>query len=198
MKNFVVFILLSVFTSFASNDKQIQDYCSNLIDQSYKILQDQELSTEDKVVRSKNLLSNNLDLKWMSKFVLGRHRKTLTEEQLEGFQMLYSQYVIAYFSEGLRNYSNQKIQIKDYKHISDNDYLVSGIATIQDKKVSLKVDFLVRKIENSYKVYDIVTENISLITTHRTEFDSILTTEGFQSLMSILQHKMSDVLNTKK
>jgi phospholipid transport system substrate-binding protein len=55
----------------------------------------------------------------------------------------------------------------------------------------LPIEFQMRKESQSWKVYDISVEGISLVLTYRSEFDAVVKQEGIDGLIKRLQQKNS-------
>jgi phospholipid transport system substrate-binding protein len=55
----------------------------------------------------------------------------------------------------------------------------------------LPIEFQMRKSADSWKVYDIAVEGISLVLTYRSEFDAVVKQEGIDGLIKRLTQKNS-------
>ena len=148
---------------------------------------------EEKIQASEDLIRKNMDLEWMSKFVLGKFRRSLSKEQMVDFSQIYSQYVVKTYSSALKGYSNQKLNISTVNRIGEREFVCKTFL-VQPKKEPIRVDYVIREMEDgNFKVFDIVTEGISLINSHQSEFINIMTNLGFESLIEELRKKTSQL-----
>jgi phospholipid transport system substrate-binding protein len=89
-----------------------------------------------------------------------------------------------------KNYTNQKFEIKRILDQSEDEYLVETQIVNENQK-PIRVDYKVRKIsDDNYRVFDVIAEGISLITTQRSEFGSILSRDGVDALIGKLKIKV--------
>lgn len=188
-------ILLTCFliaTGLNANaeDKMISKYVDELINKSFAILKDSSKSLDKKVVESEALIAENMDLEWMAKFVLGKYRRSLLPEQVQEFTKQYSIYVVKSYSSGVKNFKNQQIKVKSQQALNKEEYVVKTSLLRQDLD-PLQIDYLVRVTASSQmKIFDVVTEGISLINSHQAEFGNILSTKSFPDLIRQLKNKI--------
>ena len=72
-----------------------------------------------------------------------------------------------------------------------NEYLVKTEIKSENNK-SFRIDYKIRKeSDGSYKIFDIIAEGISMITTQRSEFGSILSRNNISFLIEKLEAKVS-------
>lgn len=177
----------------AKND-DIKNYVDDLVDKSYKIINDKSLSINEKVARSSLLVKNNLHLDWMAKYVLGRNKRSISAEKIKEFTDIYSKFVVGAYAELVRDYSGEKANIKTIKRVDDYMYIVGMEMIKADSPDLIKVEYLVHKIDvaknGSYKVADIITEGVSILNSQQAEFDSIISTQGIDGLIADLKNKV--------
>ncbi len=185
---FVAAFLL-LFSSAHATPHQITDYVDKILNQFIAIANDQALHSDTKVAKVKPLLLENLDIDWMSKFTLGKHRRELTQEQIANFSNIYKSYIIASYASAIKQYTGQQIKINSVQNISDNEYIVKT-SIIKNGQDPLMINYLVRSYPGDvYKVFDVVTEGVSMITSQQAEFSNTITTSGISSLESDLISK---------
>lgn len=182
--------ILMIGTSFSANavEHEVTDYVNEILTQFNNIANNAKLDSHAKVERVKPLLSENLDIKWMSQFSLGRHRKNLTPEQLDHFRGIYRDYIITSYASAVKQYNGQQVKILKVQNISDNEYVVKT-AIIKTGQDPFLVDYLVRSYPGVYKVFDVVTEGVSMITSQQAEFGNTIITNGLDELEQTLLSK---------
>lgn len=197
LKKFTTFLVLAFsLSSFANSDDSVMEYVESLIKETFSILKDESFSTEQKIELSEKLISNNMDLKWVSKFVLGKYRRTLSKEQIEDFTNIYSEYIVKSYSSAVKGFKDQTLEVKKQKKINSSDFAVKTLLIAKDAD-PLRIEYLIRRMnDGNFKVFDVVTEGVSLINSHQAEFSSTLMKENFDELKKDLHEKI-DILNKK-
>jgi phospholipid transport system substrate-binding protein len=51
------------------------------------------------------------------------------------------------------------------------------------------IDYRIHKVDKSYKIFDVIVEGVSLLTTQRTEFSSVINNKGIDYLINQLVEK---------
>lgn len=163
-------------------------YVDQLVKDGLTILNDNTISQEAKVSKTRKLILANLDLPWMAKFTLGGYRKTLLPEQISKFTEAYSHYVSKAYASLVKNYHGQEPEILEVSSLGNDESMVSMIIG------TIKVKYLVHKVNDTdhhanFKVSDIITEGVSLINSQQSEFMNILSCRGFDALIEELTKK---------
>lgn len=113
-----------------------------------------------------------VDLKGMSRSVLGRKVwKKATLEQKKQFNHEFMQLVIRTYSQGVRNYSGEKITFFPVRAGSEKKRFASVSSMIlvpNGRRIPLKYRMV--KKRSGWKVYDISVEGVSLLQSYRNQF----------------------------
>jgi phospholipid transport system substrate-binding protein len=193
---FLLFTCLSFNEAFSAGkpNQDIHNYVQKLIDDAFKILNDNSLSKEQKKLKSEGLMQKNLDTAWMADFSLGRNRKELSQAQLKKFRETYTRYVVKSYAKNVKNYKGEEIIVKEVKQLNEDSFAVKT-QILSPSKNNLNIDFMVKKRAGGFFVFDVVTEGASLITAQRSEFNSVINKDkekGIENLISILEEKISN------
>lgn len=190
---FLSFILIISSAYSAGEKTKVEEYVNHLVSAASNLLSDSAITEEQKVKKSRELISQNLDLHWMAGYTLGRHRKELSKEQIKEYMKIYSTYVINTYSELVRNYKGEKAVVKTVSSLNNKEYIVHT-ELIKNDQPPIKIDYLVRDIsknnEIDLKVSDVITEGISMINSQKAEFNSILNQSQFNGLINELKKKL--------
>ncbi|MDF2965995.1 MAG: hypothetical protein K0Q51_1383 [Rickettsiaceae bacterium] len=181
----------NAYTAGKAN-QDIHNYVQNLIDDAFKILNDKSLSKEQKMLKSQALMEKNLDINWMADFSLGRQKKNLSSEQIANYRAKYNRYVVKSYAQKIKTYKGEKILVKEVKPINQNGYAVRTEILSPTKGGNINVDFMVRRKDSNFFVFDVVTEGVSLITAQRSEFNSVISSQGIESLIATLESKTNN------
>ena len=202
MKNIlsVLFICLLFYTPAAVANIDIVEtvhlkrYAEKIIDEGHVILNNKALSAEDRNKRFSHLIKTNLYLKWMAKYTLGRHRRTISKDKINEFIKIYSQFVVTVYADLADSYNGEKATVKNIKQIDDDMFIVNMEILRPGGQLPLKVDYLVHKLEdakkNPYRISDIITEGISILNSQQAEFNSVISTRGIDALVDDLKKRI--------
>lgn len=136
----------------------------------------------------RTVLSPRFDFPEMAKMSLGSHWKRVPERQVE---------FIAVFTDFLENaYVGKILSLREetVEFVSESvDRELAQVETkiVQSKGEPLTVDYKLHLVDGTWKVYDVVIENISLVNNYRSQFHRIITSESFDELLARLKAKSS-------
>lgn len=131
----------------------------------------------------------NFDFDRVCRLVLGKNWRTATPEQQATFQKEFRSLLLRTYSTALGKYRNQTINYKPT--VMDNE---SGVATVKTEIIQpsgppIAVDYSLSKNSADWKVFDIVIENVSLVTNYRSQFGTEIRQNGIDSLNKKLADK---------
>lgn len=133
-----------------------------------------------------------IDYKFSAFKVLGKYAKQLSREELLLFISVFREYLITSYAVAMGYYDDQVVEFAppiDFEGRSD----VTVRAVIKDDtQPDIKVAFKVRKgrKSNEWQAYDMVAEGISLISSKRSEFESILRTDGVERVIELMRQSI--------
>ena len=149
-----------------------------------------DISNEEKEQQITKLFEDVVDTKWMARFVMGRYWNEANDEQKKKYTDLYHKFVLSNYVPLFREYNDEKIVVKSVSGDSDNEFTIyTEIKSEGDP--TYRVDYKVKKDSQKYQIFDIVAEGISMITTQRSDFGSILSRGGIKDLVKRLKAKVS-------
>jgi phospholipid transport system substrate-binding protein len=189
----IKFILVIVaigfgFNSYAS-EEDAKNFIKSMANESIKIIKSQDLDDRQKEKDLIQIFDKAVDSEWMAKFVSGRNWRDIEKPKQQDYMKAYRQYLVKTYIPEFKLYSNESVKYNKSSKEYDNEYLVET-AVISPNQPAVKVNYKVRKLDNGdYKVFDVIAEGISLITTQRAEFSSIISRKGVDHLIKILNKK---------
>lgn len=185
---FVVIITIAAISPQVWADEAgARAYVDSIGQQVISIIGEQNISNEEKQGRLREIFTDNIDFDWVGKFVLGKHWRTASPDQQQRYLANYKNFVIANYTSKFKQYSGQTYKIRSVTNLGEGDYILK--MSIQDpnpKKPDILLDYKVREEAGAYRIFDIVVEGVSLITTQRSEFDSVVSRKGLDALIDLL------------
>ena len=166
---FISFILIE--KSFSS---EAEKFVQLTVDKASDVLSDNS-SKEEKIDKLKNIAKETVDINGIGLYTLGSHRKNILSEQKQEYAILFEEYFLKTFASRLAEYTDPKIKVKSKKKLNKNYTIVSSVLIATEKRPEVKIEWRVyTKDPNNLLIRDLIIEGLSLVRTHREEFNSII------------------------
>lgn len=187
------FIVLITDQSKAAviKDKGVESFLYSISTDVLSVLNNPHYSRKERESNLERIFENTVDIDWIGRFVLGVHWKRASEQQRTEYLKYYGEFLKFNYVGRFKSYTNQKLNIINVEKLDkEGEYLVETEITSEDAQSSIGVDYKIRKKEGRYQVYDIAAEGVSLITTQRADFNTILSRRGIDYLTSRLKQRV--------
>ena len=161
-------------------------FVKNLVDAAILVL---KIPVEEQARRERglrDLLIENFDLPLITRLVVGRYWRKANAAQKEAFMMVFEQHIVQVYTSQLGVYSDQRVEMRTVAARTDKDTIV-GTEIMRQSDPPLRLDWLVRETNGSYKIIDLAAEGVSMMTTKRSEFSSVIAREGIDGLINRLE-----------
>ncbi len=141
-----------------------------------------------------DLASEHFDFYEMSKRVLGKQWRTLSQEQKDQFVSLFTQLLQYAYIGKVEDYVDKKIEFKGQR-IRGKRAEVQTLLVDKDK--SIPVSYILILKGDKWMAYDIIVEGVSLIRNYMEQIRSLLRTEKFSGLITQLEKKIQTLEDEK-
>jgi len=131
----------------------------------------------------------HLDDVTMAKLALGKNWRTATNEQKIAFVDEFRDLLIRTYSKSLQEFRDQTINFFPVDVGPDEDKAIVKSEIIQNGGPTIPVAYRVRIKDNSWKVYDITIDGVSLVTSYRGTFTQEVRKGGMDGLLLLLRDK---------
>jgi phospholipid transport system substrate-binding protein len=131
----------------------------------------------------------NFNFDKVSRLVLGKNWTKASPEQKTAFQNEFRTLLIRTYATALSKYKNQTIEYKPLRMAEGADTASVKTAILQPGGQPIAVDYSLEKKADTWKVYDIVIEGVSLVTNYRGQFAQEIRQNGIDSLIKKLGDK---------
>ena len=133
------------------------------------------LTKEERVEKLKDIARETVDIEGIGFYSLGSNRKNLTDDQLNEYKKVFSEYFLKSFSSRLAEYSNPEIEVNSKKVINENYTIVSSTLAGTNSRPEVKIEWRVyTKNPENLLIRDLIIEGLSLARTQKEEFSSII------------------------
>ena len=170
------FILIFLYFSLInySWSQSASEFIDSVTNEASNVLSS-KLTDEEKIVQLKKIGENAVDIDGVGLYTLGKHRKTLSNDQKNQYKELFRNYFLKSFSGRLVGYSNAKIAILS-EEIKNEKYTIVYTKLIgTSDRPEVKIDWRVyTKDPEKPLIRDLIIEGLSLARTQKEEFNSII------------------------
>ncbi|MBA2654758.1 MAG: ABC transporter substrate-binding protein [Gammaproteobacteria bacterium] len=133
------------------------------------------------------VLLPHVDLETMSRSVVGReYWAKATPAEREEFKRAFTNLVIKVYAAPLSTFNGETIE---FKPMRDSAAARPQVESVVLRKSGQRIPVSYRLVQSggAWKVYDFSVEGISMISSYRSQFDSILQQKGLAGLMNRLK-----------
>jgi phospholipid transport system substrate-binding protein len=131
----------------------------------------------------------HFDFERMTRLAVGRNWNQANDAQKQALVKEFRTLLVRTYSASLSQYRNQAIQVKPSRAGSGDTETVVRTAIIQQGGPPIPIDYSMEKVGNEWKVYDVVIDGASLVTTYRGTFNDQIQRGGVDSLVKTLQDR---------
>ncbi len=131
------------------------------------------------------VLVPRFDVQGIAKLVLGRNWKAATPEQRTRFTSAFKNSLIRNYADALLdNYDSVDAKFQPLRLAGgETDVTVKAELTRKVGK-PISVGFSMQLVDNDWKVYDVILENLSLVTNFRSQFNEEIKKNGLDALIT--------------
>ncbi|HYH41713.1 MAG TPA: ABC transporter substrate-binding protein [Burkholderiales bacterium] len=155
-------------------------------------------TTKDKVALRKaaeQKVLPHFDFRAMTQLAVGQHWRQASPEQQKALEDAFRTLLVNTYTASMNVASTGKESVEvrpvDLKP-GDNDVVVRTVIRTANRQ-PIPVDYRMTKGPNGWKIYDVIVENLSLVTNYRSSFASEIGRTGIDGLVKALQAKNSEL-----
>lgn len=176
------------------------DAMKGSIDELLRVVQDKDLKQPAKTPERRKLLeqtvSERFDFEEMSLRALGAPWKQLSDQDKKEFVALFRTLLINTYREQIETYSGDGVQYLNERveKAGDKEYAEVKTKIFLSDKSELKLDYkLINKDKTNWRVYDVVIQDIGLISNYQKQFSKIIHASSYQGLVDQLRVKSDKI-----
>jgi phospholipid transport system substrate-binding protein len=150
------------------------------------------LGQSGRLTQLEPVIRRTFDIPSMARLSVGSSWASLTEVQRRQMTESFGRYISAIYADRFDSYAGQKLQVTGEQPVAASVMVCSQIVKVNSEPVN--VDYTMRRNGDSWLISDIYLDGaISEVATRRSEFATILKSQGIDGLIAALNRK-ADIL----
>lgn len=177
-------ILLSQAVT-ADDESAAEEFIKSNLDAVFSVLQKKDLSQQAKNSEVEEIVTPMFDFKLMGKLSLGKkYWPDLSPDQKERFTELFVERLRQSYLNRLTAYTDEKIIYESPVAVKKKVHMPTLLIS-KGKKISML--YKLYPTNNSWKIYDVEIEGVSIIRSYRSQFNEILQKGTFDELLQKME-----------
>lgn len=161
------------------------------VDRIIEVLRDKDLSRDKVLQEVADLVRSKFDFWAMSQRTLGINWKKATKEEQQAFVRLFAKLLEDTYRGRIKAYTYND------EHVEYIGERVRGsraeVDTIVVSNKEIPVSYKMRLKGDEWLVYDVIIEEVSLISNYRNSYAEIVRDEGFKGLLDRMEKKIKEL-----
>jgi len=188
----LVALLLLPVTALAQQERGPVEIVRETTNELFKLVDQNREKYEDDVEALRDairpVLLAEVDTLYSGRLVLGRSARGMENAKVEEFADALSELLIRRYADGLLDFRTRD-QVDIMPLAGDNTERMTRVKT----RVTLEngeqapVDYVFRKTGDGWKIFDVIVEGISYVTTFRNQIGEQIRQEGFDTMLEELK-----------
>jgi len=167
-------IFISLFLNSISIAKDPSELINSIVNEASLILKSSD-PVESKIIKLNDIAERSVDISGIGMYALGKHKKSMSEDEKTKYKKLFKSYFLKSFSSRLVDYTDPKINVVSQKKINEKYTIVNSILEATSKRPEVKIDWRIyTKNPDKPLIRDLIVEGLSLARTQKEEFNSVI------------------------
>lgn len=157
-------------------------------------------SAEEKSARDelKSIVNALIDYQELAKRALAQHWETLSRDKQTNFVATLRDLIEKNYVKQLRTNLDYQVLYKN-EQVADDGATVSTVVKIKTRGKSTEsaIDYKLRKVGEKWQVFDVITDDVSMVKNYKSQFNKIITNEGYDKLIEKMKKRIGEVDEAK-
>ena len=170
----VLVIFISFLLNSVSHAKDPSELINGIVNEAALILKSTD-PVESKIIKLNDIAERSVDISGIGMYALGKHKKSMSEDEKTKYKKLFKSYFLKSFSSRLVDYTDPKISVVSQKKINEKYTIVNSILEATSKRPQVKINWRIyTKNPDKPLIRDLIVEGLSLARTQKEEFNSVI------------------------
>lgn len=129
------------------------------------------------------------DFRHMVQLAVGKHWPKATPEQQDKLAGEFKQMLVRTYASSLASVADYKIEFKPFRGVGADEEAVVSTEVSKPGAPPIPIDYKLDKQSGAWKVFDVVVDNVSLVTVYRGSFNTEVRKGGIEGLIEALERR---------
>lgn len=182
----------------ASDEEMIEAaairFLDDLLEAAVEIKNNDSYSEAERYDAFQTLLSEGLAIESISNFMLSKsHRDAATPEQLQAYKDVFPEYITRIYADQLSKLAEVNMRVTETRSNANSGAIIVRTRIDRTNGDPVTVDWRITETqEKTLKIVDIIVEGASIMFVKREEFNSLVSQQGLDSLIAVLQERSQE------
>ncbi len=164
---------------------------SATVDEVLGALGENGTDADARIAELLEITERRFDFPKMTRLVLGRNRKKLSEAQQLEFEQEFKRHLTVTYGRHIEGFADEKVEIGASRLERNGDVTVKT-KIVGGAADNILVDYRLRENDGTWAIIDVIIEGVSLIQNFRSQVQEIVGAEGPERLIAVLREKNND------
>jgi phospholipid transport system substrate-binding protein len=169
----------------ATVKETVKQVLAIVTDPSYKS------ATSERREKLREIIAPRFDFSDMARSAMGYHWRTLSQAQRDDFVHAFTGLLEASYMGKIEGYKGQEIVY--VKETQDGSLAQVNTKIVPKGGEAIPVNYRLKNNDGTWKVYDVVIDNISLVGNYRNQFNRIMNEKGYDKLLAAIKQKQQSI-----
>lgn len=179
---------MMVATALASPATGPREAVESAIVRVMNVFQDAEV--RDPRAEIKKIARQLFDFDEMTRRTLSRHWAARTAEEQTEFATLFTDLLERSYLTRIEGFSGEKLAFT--AESIDGNYATVKSKVTSPRRTETMLEYRLHVRDGRWRVYDVLIDGVSFVSTYRSQFDRIITAESYGALVDKLRRKVFD------
>ena len=184
----MLLFLCLLFSGNVASQESPTERVRSVVDEVLTILRNQSLDPSERREQLRAQLGQVFDSRAMAQSALSTNWRNASEAQQDEFEELFRQTLENTYIGRIEAYTNESVEYRD-EDINNNRATVD--TTIVTSSNEIPVNYRLRLRSDGWYVYDVEVENVSMISSYRETYRSVVRRQGMDELLAEMRQNVS-------
>ncbi len=193
-KTLMLCFAIIFFTASLAAASTPTDQLKKSVDAILDLLNDQEVDMEVRNKKIETIVKDRFDFNTMAQWILGIHWRKATPEQREKFVNLFRTLLETNYRDRIGEYADEyndeRVEYIQERIRGDKAMVDTQVVT---EKQKIPINYKMVQKDGDWVIYDVVIEEVSLVSNYRNSYDEIVRKEGYEGLFSRMEKKIEEL-----
>jgi len=163
-----------------------------MVNRALQIMSNKGLPVVQRRRQLREAIENEFDFTEMSRSALGYNWRALSPNDRSQFTQLFTAFIEDAYLSKIQDYSGQQVRFNGQASLGEG-YTQINTDIIEAGKGPISVNYLLLQKGDSWKIYDVTVDAISIIANYRNQFNRVINEKGFPQLIADLKAKQQEL-----